>query len=558
MCDSMDSEKVSKDFVNQLLTTLVSGMGSSQPVDLRRAAVAAMLNSLEFTEHNFDVEVERNAIMQAVCDATQCPDAGVRRKSFECISTIAALYYDKLSNYSTALFQITFAAIKSDEPLVAQNAIDFWSTVAEEEIDISDEEISDGEPPLVMLNLTAGAAPSLVPILLEALTKQEDELADSDEDWSVSLAAASCLEKMTILLGDTIVDSVVGFVAQCVTSPEWRLREASIMAFACILDGPSDPKISPIVISGLSSLVNCLVDKTPLVRDTTAFALGRVFEFHSNAVSREALIAVVTGLLATLDDKNPRIAEQAALAFLRLGSACEDVAEAETNILSEYFDAVLQKLFATSIRPDSDDGNLRTTAYEAIEALIRSCAVDKQPVVVQAMAEILNRLDLTFQVSSDLQNRMTLQSLLCGTLGVCIQKLPAEMVAPSGDRIMGLLLQVYNLNGAIAHEDAFIVCGYFADKMGVNFERYMAHFIGALLTGLQSIHEQAVVIMAAGVVGDLSRALGKKLVPYCEGIMSSLVQLLQSEALHRYSSTRPCHRRLHIMYRVFVGQRSPM
>lgn len=534
MCESMDSEKVSKEVVNQLLTTIVSGMGSAQPHDLKRAAVGAMVNSLEFTEHNFEAPAERNAIMQAVCDCTQCPDVGVRIKAFECIATIATMYYVKLNDYSSALYQITATAIKSDEPLVVQNAIEFWSTVAEEEYNISEEEVDVDGAPLIMLNLTAGAAPSLMPILLETLTKQEDELAESDEDWSVSLAAASCIEKMALLLGDTLVDMVVSFVAQCVASPEWRFREAAIMAFACILDGPSDAKISPIVVSGLPALVNCLADKTPLVRDTTAWALGRVFEFHVGTVNREAMTAIVTGLLTTLEDRNPRIAEQAALAFLRLGSAFEEMAEEETNPLSDYFEVILQKLFAASIRPDGDDGNLRTTTYEAIEALIRSSAIDKQTVVIQALAEILNRLEHTFQVSADTQDRMTLQSLLCGTLGICVQKLPAEMINPSADRIMAVLLQVFSVKGAVAHEDAFIVCGYFADKMGDNFLRYMPHFQGALIAGLQSIHEQAVVIMASGVVGDLSRALGKKLTPFCEVIMSSLVQLLQSETLHRY------------------------
>lgn len=534
MCESMDSDRVSKEVVNQLLTTIVSGMNASQPPELRRAAVGAMVNSLEFTEHNFESQVERNAIMQAVCDCTQCPDVNVRIKAFECIATIAAMYYDKLSDYSTALYQLTAGAIKTGEPLVVQNAIEFWSTVAEEEYDITEEEVNEDGEPLVMLNLTAGAAPTLIPIFLETLTKQEDELADSDEDWSVSLAAASCIEKFALLLGDKLVDMVVGFVAQCVSSPEWRLREAAIMAFACILDGPSDEKISPIVVSGLPALVNCLSDKVPLVRDTTAWSLGRVFEFHSTTISREAMTAIISGLLVTLDDRNPRIAEQAALAFLRLGNAFEDSAEEESNALSEYFEVVLHKLFAASIRPDGDDGNFRTTTYEAIESLIRSSAIDKQGVIVQALAEVLNRLEHTFQVSADTQDRMTLQSLLCGTLGVCIQKLPMEMVTPSADRIMAVLLQVLSVKGAVAHEDAFIVCGYFADKLSDNFLRYMPHFQGALIAGLQSIHEQAVVIMASGVVGDLSRALGKKLTPFCESIMSALVQLLQSETLHRF------------------------
>ena len=138
----MDTDSVPKAVVDQILNTIVSGMRSDQPNQMRLAAVVALLNSLEFTHLNFDIDVERDAIMQAVCEATQCPEIQVRVKAFECISTIASLYYNKLKNYAAALFQLTSTAIKSDDRLVGQNAIEFWSTVAEEEYNIM-EDIAD-------------------------------------------------------------------------------------------------------------------------------------------------------------------------------------------------------------------------------------------------------------------------------------------------------------------------------------------------------------------------------------------------------------------------------
>ena len=50
---------------------------------------------------------ERNMIMQAVCEATTCPDARVRAAAYECIVNIAYQYYNKLRDYMPTLFQIT-------------------------------------------------------------------------------------------------------------------------------------------------------------------------------------------------------------------------------------------------------------------------------------------------------------------------------------------------------------------------------------------------------------------------------------------------------------------
>ena len=99
MCDAMDPGSVAKPIVDQLLNTIVDGMRVDRPNDMKLAAVGAMCNSLDFTTDNFDVIVERDAIMNAICNTAQCPDVNVRVKCFECLAKIADYYYDKLPNY---------------------------------------------------------------------------------------------------------------------------------------------------------------------------------------------------------------------------------------------------------------------------------------------------------------------------------------------------------------------------------------------------------------------------------------------------------------------------
>jgi importin subunit beta-1 len=96
-----------------------------------------------------------------VCEATQANVAQIRVAAFECLVKIAALYYDKIGNWMQNIFnvppssvphldegvrvdcsyiprplQITLEAMKKDEELVAQQAVEFWSTVCDVEVDI--------------------------------------------------------------------------------------------------------------------------------------------------------------------------------------------------------------------------------------------------------------------------------------------------------------------------------------------------------------------------------------------------------------------------------------
>ncbi len=73
-------------------------------------------------------------VIQVVCEATLCSDAGVRKAAYEAIWTIATLYYDRLQAYMKALFDLTLKTIREDQEDVALNAMEFWSSLCDEEV----------------------------------------------------------------------------------------------------------------------------------------------------------------------------------------------------------------------------------------------------------------------------------------------------------------------------------------------------------------------------------------------------------------------------------------
>lgn len=534
MCDAMEPSQVEKSVVDQLLNTIVDGMRIDRPNEMKLAAITALLNSLNFTEDNFEVQGERDAIMAAVCNASQCNDVNIRVKAFECLATIANFYYKHLPSYISNLFQLTVNTIKNDVPEVGQMAIEFWSTICDTESNLAttlreDGELDEGD---VYYKVIEQAANSLTPIILETLSKQSD---DNDEDsWNIAKAGAACLEAMSQTITDNIVPLVLPFIHSNINSNDWRMKEASIMAFGMILDGPSSSILTPIVTGALPVLVGCMQDKSIHVRDTSAWVIGRICEFHSTAITPNIFPQMVQALSLALDDPASSVSSQACYAVHNLAQACEDEADNDSNVLSNFMPIMLQKLLNVVNREDWDENNLRSIAYEAVNKMVENCAIDMLPIVDQVLKEAINRLEKTFTSSLEHQERMNLQSNLCSLIGVCIQKLPEDKIKLNADKIMQLVLQVFNTKGAVAHEDAFLAIGYLSSKLEADFgNRYTPYLMPPLLAGLRNIEEHSVCTVAIGVAGDLCRAMGKTISPFCEEIMRCTIEILQSQTINR-------------------------
>lgn len=62
-------------------------------------------------------------------------DSRVRQAAWECLVRVATCYYEKLPPYMQDIFVLSQRAVKQDEEGVALQAIEFWCTICEEELD---------------------------------------------------------------------------------------------------------------------------------------------------------------------------------------------------------------------------------------------------------------------------------------------------------------------------------------------------------------------------------------------------------------------------------------
>jgi len=140
--------------------------------------------------------------------------------------------------------------------------------------------------------------------------------------------------------------------------------------------------------------------------------------------------------------------------------------------------------------------------------------------------EILNQ--------DDINEQNELQGLLCGVLQVIIQRIE-EKISPLADRITKSVFLLFKVKTEISsvHEEAFLTIGALTNVIEDDFQKYMGEFNEYLCNGLHNWQEHQVCAVAVGVVGDVARALKAHLTPYCDRIITLLLQNLQNKQIDR-------------------------
>ena len=552
ICQDIDSNVLVPQS-NVILTALVYGMRKEEANDnVRLAATTAMLNSLEFTKNNFQNDSERHYIMQVVCEATQSPNLKIQVSALQNLVKILTLYYDYMEYYmGPALFAITMDAMKSPHDEIALQGIEFWSNVCDEEYELQliqqEAQEQSRQPERISRYYARGALPYLVPVLLQRLTMQED--TDDDDDWNPCKAAGVCLMLLANCAENAVIQYVFPFVSENIKHVQWQHREAAVMAFGSMLEGPDVASIKPIAEQAIPFLLELLRDSNVAVRDTTAWTIGRIFEFVSQAVLNEQAIRSIGSVLVNGLNDVPRVATNICWSFSSLARAAYEHAECSdedetpnTYFLSPFFDEIVKKLIETTDRPDGNQSNLRNAAYEALMEMIRHSPKDCYVTVQKTTVTVLDRLNRVISVENHASNpndrvQITdLQSLLCATLQSVLRKMHPNDAPLISDPIMQALLSMLKTaNGktSAVQEDALVAIGTLVEVLGINFLKYIDHVLPFLYEALNNHSEYQICAAAVGIVGDLSRSLLDKLAPYCDQIMTHLLTCLSDDKLHR-------------------------
>ncbi|KEY65732.1 hypothetical protein S7711_05562 [Stachybotrys chartarum IBT 7711] len=541
ICESQDTElrMALVAHSNAILTAVVQGARKEEVnSEVRLAAITALGDSLEFVSSNFKHEGERNYIMQVVCEATQADDSRIQQGAFGCLNRIMGLYYENMRFYmEKALFGLTILGMKSADEDVAKLAVEFWSTVCEEEIGIEEDnnnaESSDQMRPFY--NFARVAANEVVPVLLMLLTKQDEDAAD--DEYNLSRAAYQCLQLYSSAVGTTIIGPVLQFVEGNLRSEDWHNRDAAVSAFGAIMEGPEEKVLEPMVKQALPILITMMDDQSIQVKDSTAYALGRITSACSDAIDpQQHLPTLIESLFKGLLS-SAKMAPSCCWALMNLAERFSGDLGSSSNLLTPHFNQAVSSLLDVTARQGADT-HVRTAAYEVLNVFVQYAATESLPAVASLSDVIIKRLEETVPLQSQVvsvEDRLTLEEMqnsLCTVLQAIIIRLDKEII-PQGDRIMQTLLQILTTVGGKSSvpEAVFAAISALSTSMEEDFAKYMDAFAPFLYNALGNQEEPSLCSMAIGLVSDITRSLGERSQPYCDNFMNYLLNNLRSTTL---------------------------
>jgi importin subunit beta-1 len=561
---------------NMILTALVQGMRgealpeqpSSTPAAsiaadrmpkesalVRRAATTALFNALAFVAQNMENELERDMILRTVMMAAAEPsDWELRRSAYECLVGIASQYYEKLActspsnqpmTYVEMAFQLTCHAIQYDEEQVAVQAIEFWSSVADEEINRLEEmnHLQNGTNGQAYLGIVEQAAPAMTPLLLQCFIRRDDGDDSDIESWNRVAAASTCVSLFAQIAPKATLEAAIPFVRDHLDAQrDWRFHEAALLTIGSIASTFGGATNNETLMEVFALPLRMLeTAQHEAVRDTAAWSLGRLVAHVSTQLDGAAVETTFASLGRALTD-SPRVARSACSALIPLITS-QDESVGPPGRLSSVASSLALALWQTALRDDADEYNLLASANEAFISLIQSLAPDTARFVAQEyLPQAIRRLQASLQEteatsssgSVDPSFLIEIQGLLCSLIQALVQRLEGSLLEGRAPQLMELILQVLGRSrSAAVHEDALMALGSVASSLDQAFAPYAPAVMPFVLAGMRNWEAYQVCAVATGTVSDICRALEHRFEPHAAETMQVLLESLSNERLNR-------------------------
>ncbi|EAK90313.1 importin/karyopherin [Cryptosporidium parvum Iowa II] len=538
---------ITEDISNQILTAIVQGMNDPDS-ETALAATKSFYYALYFARSNFSNEMERNLIFQVLC--TLCGTEGNKREllqtaAYECLVSIATEYYDYLGSYLSVLTPMTIKGIKGVYEPVSICCIEFWNTIADLEIELSlEDEHNNTSPSTSCMHYISQVQAALIPVMLETLLRQNDD--DDLESWTVSKAAGACLTLCSQLLGDNILEPTLGFIHSNFSHSNWHNREAAVLAYGSILEGPSIQKMQPIVETSVTNLCQALNDNVVAVRDTCAWTIGRIVTFHPTIIfpllglppqqSVEHSNGLLSLLLQRLLADEPRVCTNICWIIHQIAESSQYV-EGGQKVLDIWFPYIVQSLLQAFKRENSDENNMKQACFNALSMVVANSGADNDMNLVNLAHELIIGEDIGLQKLME-KNPIPRSDaavlniqLICGALYALTTKLGKRLTLQYSQILLRLYFELLRQGGS--SEESILSLTSLIVAMSHDFSPYVNECISIIIPLIQGYDELDTCKYSIELVGDLVRSVGKGINPSLEIIIKTLCALLAKNDVDR-------------------------
>jgi importin subunit beta-1 len=180
------------------------------------------------------------------------------------------------------------------------------------------------------------------------MTKQDEDAGD--DDYNVSRAAYQALQLYAQCVAGELIQPVLEFVEGNLRSDDWHRRDAAVAAFGAIMDGPDIKTLDPLIKQALPVLIGMMDDKVVHVKDSAAYALGRICDYCSESIDPEVHLQPLISCLFNGLASNPKIAGSCCWALMNLAERFAGDGGSQTNPLSKHFQDSVTSLLSVTER----------------------------------------------------------------------------------------------------------------------------------------------------------------------------------------------------------------
>lgn len=167
LCEDLEPEDISADLLNSILGSVLQNIIPDQK-ELSLIAIRAFARAAPVTNRNFQVKEQRDFIMNAIFQATQIDDEEALKYLMQSLCDIARVNYDYLEEYILPIGEMTVKYINSDMKEVALQAIEFWTSLCEVELERNLKQIPHN-------NIVTRCSASLIEIVKLGYSKEDPD-----------------------------------------------------------------------------------------------------------------------------------------------------------------------------------------------------------------------------------------------------------------------------------------------------------------------------------------------------------------------------------------------
>jgi importin subunit beta-1 len=192
ICEELRTEELQKEQSDYIISAFFESLEQNKnETDLILKTIEGIYHSMKFTVDHFK-QNQGKLIMENIVSATTYPLVNVREVAMQCIVEAVRLCYDYIEPFMDEITQTTTNATVKDEQQVKTQAIEVWSSIAEEEKTRKD----DGRSGHDLIGRALNILLDLITGCIQELNIGNEEV-DEDQEWGTSVAAGCCLDLVT-------------------------------------------------------------------------------------------------------------------------------------------------------------------------------------------------------------------------------------------------------------------------------------------------------------------------------------------------------------------------